>query len=222
VINAWATLPLGARAALEEQWNALAAGGLACGAAIVDSNDQVVASGRNHAYDAAGPLETRRRYALQHNRLAHAELNALACVATEVDHQALTLWSTQHPCSMCAAALSFVAIGRVAYIADDLSDASDTERIVASRGSIPYHPLGQPLWWTISNLLFMHNPAVRSGRNVGSVKRALTHFPELAELALSLARDDALGKAARSGGTLPSGLEPYRSQIQHCAEGILL
>ena len=218
MIDAWPTLPLGARAALEEQWNALAAGGLACGAAIVDSSDKVVASGRNHAYDVAGALETRSRYALQHNRLAHAELNALACVATEVDHRALTLWSTQHPCSMCAAALSFVEIGRVAYIADDLSDASDAERIVASRGSIPYRALGQPLWWTISNLLFLHNPAVRAGRNAGSVKRALARCPQLAELVLELAQDDALGAVARAGKTLPNGLEPYRSRIQHCAE----
>jgi hypothetical protein len=43
----------------------LAAGGLACGSAIVDASGDVIAVGRNHAYDAAGPLETRERYALQ-------------------------------------------------------------------------------------------------------------------------------------------------------------
>jgi len=52
--------------------------------------------------------------ALQHNRLAHAELNALARIGTEAEHQALTLWSTQHPCSMCAAAAPLGFASRVA------------------------------------------------------------------------------------------------------------
>jgi tRNA(Arg) A34 adenosine deaminase TadA len=31
----------------------------------------------------------------------------------------LTLWTTQHPCSMCAAAIAFVGIGEGWLIADD-------------------------------------------------------------------------------------------------------
>jgi tRNA(Arg) A34 adenosine deaminase TadA len=221
LLNSWAALPNGAAAALQEQWIGLAAGGLACGAAVVDRDGRVLASGRNHAYDPPGPIHSRGHYALQHTRLAHAELNALARVATEVDHSALTLWSTQHPCAMCAAALSFVEIGRVAYIAADLSDDSGAERIVASRGAVHYDALGDPLWWTISNLLFLHNPAVRAGEEARSVRFSRTRCPALADLVLDLAREDALGKAARAGKALPAGLAPYLIRIYRCAEEVL-
>jgi tRNA(Arg) A34 adenosine deaminase TadA len=120
--RAWDDLPAGARAAIEEQWACVASGGLPCGASIVGADGAVVASGRNRAYDPAGPTESLRRYPLQHNRLAHAELNALAQVATEADHAALTLWSTQHPCLICASAARFAGVGKVCFIADDPSD----------------------------------------------------------------------------------------------------
>jgi tRNA(Arg) A34 adenosine deaminase TadA len=80
--RAWDALPTGARVAFEEQWAGVGAGALPCGSAIVDAQGRIVASGRNYAYDAAGAIETRVRYPLQHNRLAHAELNALACLPT--------------------------------------------------------------------------------------------------------------------------------------------
>lgn len=216
--DAWAALPAGARAALQEQWAGLAAGGLACGSAIVDASGDVIALGRNHAYDAAGPVETRRRYALQHNRLAHAELNALACIPTEVDHVPLTLWSTQHPCSMCAAAAAFVGIGRVTYIADDLSDERSIDMIVAARSGTPHEPHGSPLWWTVSNLLFLHNPAIHARDEAASVREARRRYPRLASLALELANDDALGTQARLGEPLPKALGVHHSRILECAE----
>ena len=122
----WASLPAGARAAFEEQWAGVAAGGLPCGSCVIDATGNLVARGRNHVYDAAGAIETRARYALQQTRLAHAEMNALAGVPTAVDHAGLTLWTTQHPCSMCAAALQFIGVGRVCYVADDPSDFSSS------------------------------------------------------------------------------------------------
>jgi tRNA(Arg) A34 adenosine deaminase TadA len=214
----WMSLPTGARAALQEQWEGLAAGGLACGSAVVDAGGNVIAAGRNHAYDAVGPLETRVRYALQHNRLAHAELNALACVPTEVDHIPLTLWSTQHPCSMCEAAVAFVGVGRVTYIADDLSDERPIDLIVSGRGSTPHEPFGSPLWWTISNLLFLHNPAIHAREEAASVREAHRQYPRLASLTLELAKEDVLGRQARLGESLPDALEPYHSMLIECAE----
>ncbi len=137
LVESWDALSPGARVAFERQWAGLAAGGLPCGSAIMDA-DLVVASGRNHAYDPAGELESRLRYPLQHNRLAHAELNALACLPTETDHATLTLWTTQHPCSMCAAAIAFVGIGEVWFIADDpsYSWSSNSYGIRVDRGGI--------------------------------------------------------------------------------------
>jgi tRNA(Arg) A34 adenosine deaminase TadA len=217
LVQSWASLPIGARAALEEQWGGVAAGGLPCGSAIVDASGKVVASGRNHAYDVAGELATRVCYPLQHNRLAHAELNALALLPTEADHGALTLWTTQHPCSMCAAALAFVGIGRVGYVADDPSDDSPPERIVATRDGVSYQALREPRWWTIANLLFLYNSAVLSGEEARNLRLNRERYPELVALTLELARQDALGPAARSGITMPAALGPYMAELGRVA-----
>lgn len=213
----WLALPAGARAAFAEQWAGLAAGGLPCGSAIVDASGTIVASGRNHAYDPPGDLATRARYPLQHARLAHAELHAVACLPTEADHAALTLWTTQHPCAMCAAAIAFIGIGAVRFVADDPSDDSPAERIVASRAGVPYRPLGDPLWWTISNVLFLYNSAVLAGAGARNVRRNRVRYPALVALTLDLARRDALGMAARLGATLPVALMPHHDAIARVA-----
>lgn len=129
--RAWDALPAGARAALAEQWAGLAAGGLPCGASVVDAAGRVVAVGRNHAYDPAGALDTRARYPLQRNRLAHAELNALALLDTATDHAALTLWTTQHPCAMCAAALGPPARSGIALPTALAAHYPDLARVAA-------------------------------------------------------------------------------------------
>ncbi len=214
LLQSWTRLPVGARAALEEQWAGLAADALPCGASIVDEMGKVIASGRNCSYEPASGIEARARYALQHNRLAHAELNALACLSTEMDHAKLTLWTTQHPCLMCAAAVIFTGIGQVAYVADDPSDASSPDAILASRGSVVYESLGDPLWWTISNLLFLYNSAVLAGENAKNLKLNRDRHPELVRLTLDLAKAGALGKAARSNIELPVALTPHYEMIQ--------
>ena len=216
--QAWTTLPPGVQVAFEEQWASLAAGGLPCGASIVDESGKVMASGRNCSYEPAGEIKTRVRYALQHNRLAHAELNALACLSTETDHAILTLWTTQHPCSMCAAALAFVGIGQVGFVADDPSDDSSPEAIMASRGPIMYASLGDPLWWTISNLLFLYNSAVQAGENARNLRLNRDRYPALVSLTLDLAKSDSLGKVARSGTALPIALTPHYSMIKPISE----
>lgn len=214
----WDSLPVGARVAFEEQWAGLAAGGLPCGSSVVDADGRVVASGRNYAYDPAGTVETRARYALQHNRLAHAELNALACIPTEIDHATLTIWTTQHPCSMCAAAMAFIGVGRVRFVADDPSDAAPPELIAATRSGIPYQSLGDPLWWTVSNLLFLHNSALQTGEEARNLRMNRDRYPALIALTLDLARDDALGEAGRRGITLPIALDAHYSALQRVAE----
>lgn len=215
--QAWSALPAGARAALEQQWAGVAAGGLPCGAAVVDAGGGVLCAGRNHTYDPAGGLETRSRYPLQHTRLAHAELNALSLVPTELAHEALTLWSTQHPCAMCAAAVRFVGVGKVVFLADDLSDDSSWSNIVASRGPVPYEPFGDLLWWTVSNLLFLYTPAVLAGAKARNLAMNCERYPELIGLTLELAQQDTLACAARSGAPLPVSLEPHLSELVRVA-----
>ena len=217
VEDAWTALPLGARVALEEQWAGLAAGGLPCGSAILSADGRVLCAGHNRAYDPAGPIESRAQSPLQHTRLAHAELNALALVPTEFDHATLTLWTTQHPCLMCAAACEFIGIGKVCYIADDPSDESPPDAIVATRGRLPYEALGDPFWWTVSNLLFLYTSAVRQGEEARNVRINRDRYPELVRLTLSVAQGDGLGKAARSGTALPNAVAPHAEAIEQVA-----
>src|SRR5262249_19049463 len=143
------------------QWMGLAAGGLPCGSAILDEHQQIIALGRNHVYDRPEQDQVSTTSPLQYTRVAHAEINALASVPSHRAPELLTLWTTQHPCTMCAGALQFLAIGKVWYIADDPSDVSPSMDMLTRRGSIPYEALGDRLWWTVSNLLFLYNSAVQ-------------------------------------------------------------
>ena len=216
-VDRWKRLPLGPRAALEQQWEGLASGGLPCGSAVIGEDGSLVSVGRNHAYDPAEDIGTRARLPLQHNRLAHAELNALALIPTETDHASLTLWSTQHPCLMCAAAVRFTGIGSVRFVADDPSDDSGPEAVRATRGDVPYQALGDPLWWTVSNILFLYNSAVQRGVEARNLKLNRDRYPDLVRLTLDLAKADALGAPARSGTILPVALAPHSAVIRMAA-----
>lgn len=210
----WIALPEGAQAALEEQWAGIAASGLPCGASIVDADGQVIATGRNHTFDPPN-ADTREQYPLQYNRLAHAELNALAKVPTDTDHNTLTLWSTQHPCSMCAAAIAFIGVGTVQYIADDLSDDSAPQAVAATHQGVFYKRLGDRFWWTISNLLFLYTSALLYGSESRNLKMNIQRYPDLIQLTLNLAKNDSLGNLARSEVTLPDALDHYVNEITH-------
>jgi tRNA(Arg) A34 adenosine deaminase TadA len=216
LLDAWAQLPLGARMAFAQQWMSLAAGGLPCGSSILDEQGQIVAVGRNHVYDVPEVANTSTS-PLQYTRVAHAEINALALVPSNREPELLTLWTTQHPCIMCAAAIRFIGIGKVWYIADDPSDVSPSRDIIASRGDILYEALGERLWWTVSNLLFLYTSAVKQGEEASNLRKNRDRYPALVQLALQVAKDDSLGKAARAGIELPQALLPFYAAILHTA-----
>jgi tRNA(Arg) A34 adenosine deaminase TadA len=216
--DAWAALPDGARAALEAQWRGLAAGGLACGAAIVDARGQVVASGRNRVHDLHDPAGEPPGSPLRRTRIAHAEMNALAAVGAEADHASLTLWSTQRPCRMCAAALEFAGVTEVRCLAEDPSDAAFASHVEEDAALTLHGAHGDPLWWTVANLLFLHNPIVRAGHETATGAKVRPLLPKLADLAARLAAGDALGTAARGGATLVEALRPHAGEIARCVE----
>jgi hypothetical protein len=114
---------------------------------------------------------------------------------------------------MCAAAVRFVGIGKVRFVADDPSDDSPVGVIVATRGGVPYEALGDPLWWTISNLLFLYNSALRKGEDARNLRMNRARYPELVRLTLDLTKQDVLGHSNRSGTRLPLALEPYADLI---------
>jgi len=196
--ESWNALPEGARVALDEQWAGLAAQGLACGSAIVDAAGGVVARGRNHAYDEAAGI-----HSLERTRLAHAEFNALAGVDTDLDWSELTLFTTEHPCSMCAAAISFTGVGRVVYVADDPSDDSTPAQISATRGAVPYQRLGSVEWAIIATIMFLYVGAELRGEGDANLTSVAAQNPALAGLVLAEVASGTLGSAARSGASIP-------------------
>ncbi|MCX5198275.1 nucleoside deaminase [Streptomyces sp. NBC_00249] len=146
----WAAAPEAVRRALTLSYEALAAGGLAVGAVLTDPAGAVLAEGRNEAYEegpGTGPLRG--------TPLAHAEMNALGAARTGWDLGSATLWSTQEPCGMCAAAAGFTGVGRVRYLAPDpwaLAEGAD--------GSSGAEPVGEDLWLLAANVMFLRSVAV--------------------------------------------------------------
>jgi tRNA(Arg) A34 adenosine deaminase TadA len=206
--GSWDQLPVGAREALEQQWLGVAAHGLPCGAAVLNRAGRLVSTGRNRAYEPATGQDP-----LEDTRVAHAELNALARVPTDVDHSELVVWSTQHPCAMCAAAIAFIGIGEVRYVADDPSDHHPATEIVATRAGVLYVALNDPVWWTVANLLFLYPAAEREGGAAANIAANVQRYPSLVDLALSQAGRRELGDRARLGWSLVDALTPCWPEI---------
>lgn len=157
---AWAELEPGARRSLELAYDGLAAGGLPVGSALVGGDGRIVAAGRNRAYDPGGGDEV-----LQGTPLAHAEMNVLAAVPTELDLGPCTLWSTHEPCAMCAAAAGFTGVGTVRHVAPDpWAVGAD---VPSAGGS---EPLGDPRWARAAGVLFVAGVAASVGPDHPTVR----------------------------------------------------
>lgn len=165
--EAWAALDPAVVRSLELAHQSLVAGGLAVGSVITDEQGRIVAEGRNRAYDPSTGLDP-----LEATPLAHAEMNALARLATDADTGQLTIWSTQQPCSMCAAAIDFVGIGRVHTVATDPSD--------------PTHHVTEVLddsWVLLATVMFLIGPIRRGGPHHPIVLANELHEPEAVQFA---------------------------------------
>ena len=164
---AWAALPVGAVHSLELAHRSLLAGGLAVGSAIVDESGAVVAAGRNRAYEPATGADP-----LEGTPVAHAEMNAMARLETEADTSRLTLWTTQQPCTMCAAAIDFIGIPTVVAIATDPS----SPRVRADE-------VVDDVWVVLATTMFLTGPLRRGGRSHPMIRANSTHEPESVALA---------------------------------------
>jgi len=152
---------------LELAHQSFLAGGLPVGSVIVASGGEKVSEGRNRAYDPAGGADR-----LQRTPIAHAEMNALACIETGTDLAAMTLWSSHRLCLMCAAACEFTGVGTVIFIAPDPSDDDLGE-----------DPAGIATEWVIvANLLFLSGVAAYSGSSSSMIVRAGQREPEITDL----------------------------------------
>lgn len=185
--TAKAGLPAGAWRALEKAHQAIASDGLPCGAALVDDAGRIVADGRCSAFD----LREDGTEVLGTTPLGHAEMNVLAQVPTERDLRNDTLWSTQQPCAMCAAALDFVGVGSVRYLAADPAFQGTSD---PNAGQIVDPTVSDPSlepWAVLGNALFLQGSLSRYGTAGGAVVRNLKTEPETGELAISLWSENA-------------------------------
>jgi tRNA(Arg) A34 adenosine deaminase TadA len=187
--QAWTELEPPARRCLELAYQGLVGGGLPVGAVLAEDGE-VVAEGRNRAYDPGGGGPD----LLRGTPLAHAELNALAVVRTEHELAPCTLWSSHQPCSMCAAAAAFTGVGRVRYVAPDpWAVAADPTGTADQDRS---EPLGDPRWATVAGMLFLLGVSARLGPESATVAGNRARQPAVTALALDLL----------AAGTLPATL----------------
>jgi tRNA(Arg) A34 adenosine deaminase TadA len=173
--DAWNELTPAARRAFELAHLTLLAGGLACGSVITDGDGRIVAEGRNRAYDPTTGTDP-----LEGTPLAHAEMNALARLATDCEPADFTIWSTQQPCSMCAAAISFVGIRHVIAVAGDPSDPTR-----------PTDEVLDDVWVVLATVMFLIGPLRVGGADHPIVRANGQLEPEAVALAIrSMATTD--------------------------------
>ncbi|MFJ7214967.1 nucleoside deaminase [Amycolatopsis sp. NPDC098790] len=168
----WHDAGVGITRSLELAHRSLLAGGLPVGAVVLGPGGDVVAEGRNRAYDPPGGDDP-----LQGNPIAHAEMNALARISVDADLSTTTLWSSHHPCVMCAAACEFTGVGQVRFIAPDPSDDR--------HGPDPTGVDDQ--WLIVANLLFLTGIRAYSGADAPILRRARDHEPETTDLLTTVA-----------------------------------
>ena len=200
--------------ALEGAFEALVAGGLPCGSAISDQTGQIVAKGRNHAYDPVTGSDV-----LENTRLAHAELNALARVRTSRDLSGDTLWSTQQPCSMCTSAIEFCGIGETRYLAADPAFIATDDKRAGSINNPTTRSSELTGWAILANTLFLQ-PRIAKG-DTSRLARNNANEPETIAAAQSLAAVLPIQHLADLVGVLATDLESLALQRRRRMQSIL-
>jgi tRNA(Arg) A34 adenosine deaminase TadA len=111
----WKALAAPWQACIEEAWTSYREGSVPIGAAILDAEGRLAATGRNHR--AGGGFEGSEPHG---QRLAHAELTALfQATAAHTDLRGFSLYSTMEPCPLCTGALAMARVGVVHFAARD-------------------------------------------------------------------------------------------------------
>jgi tRNA(Arg) A34 adenosine deaminase TadA len=99
------------RAALALAWEAFRAGTIPVGAVVVNAAGEHVGAERNRIFEPHDGIVG--------TRLAHAEVLALAHLASSERYDDHVLYSTLEPCSLCAGAALHSTVGAVRYLAAD-------------------------------------------------------------------------------------------------------
>ena len=175
----WTELHDGWQVAFDEAWLSFRGGNYGIGAALVDADRRVVASGRNMVASASSEQP------LSGNYMAHAEMNLFAGMSTY--HAAgFHLLSTLQPCLMCAATALFLNVGSISFAADDefflnLDDLWQHHPYTKPRAVPTTKVLTEPWDWFARLLPLSHTMATRP--NSPQATAARNAHPKLAILA---------------------------------------
>jgi tRNA(adenine34) deaminase len=114
----WRDLEKGFQAAFEEAWEAYKADTIPIGAAILNQNGIVMATGRNQIHSDGDGI-------IKYHQIAHAEINAILKLSEIKDQnirndiRTFTLYSTMEPCPLCFGAVVMGSIRNLKYAARD-------------------------------------------------------------------------------------------------------
>ncbi len=114
----WSDLERGFQAAFEAAWASYRANSLPIGSAVCDTNENILAVGRNQIRTSGDGI-------LSHHQLAHAEANAILQLSEETepnlhpDIRTYTLYATLEPCPFCFGAIVVGSIRNLRFAARD-------------------------------------------------------------------------------------------------------
>ena len=112
----WSDLSTPWQVCLALSWESYCEGSIPIAAVIVDSDQRILAQGRNQA----GGQESSAGREISGGPLAHAELNALLNLDYgTVNPSGLTLYTTVEPCPLCIGAICMAGIKQVHFAAWD-------------------------------------------------------------------------------------------------------
>ena len=110
--SAWGQLEPGWKVAFGQAWLAFRSGSFPVGAALVGSDGEVLAAGRNRVFDEGGD-------GLAGSLLAHGEVAALGELSPNERHDGVTLFTTLEPCLFCIGAVVLSRVGTVRFAGAD-------------------------------------------------------------------------------------------------------
>ena len=132
----WNNLDFGFQVAFEQAWEAYCGGTTPIGASIIDTENRVVAKGRNQIASEGDGL-------ICHSELAHAEMNALLALSGSgvVERhpriRECVLYTTLEPCPMCFGAIVMSSIRHVRFAARDswagATHLNESDRYIKSK-----------------------------------------------------------------------------------------
>jgi tRNA(Arg) A34 adenosine deaminase TadA len=171
------TVPALWRLPFELAWEAFRAGSRPIGAAILDGDGQVVATGRNRSQESTAPPGQ-----LVGTAIAHAEINALAQLPAGRRYENHRLYTTLEPCLLCSSALIHAHVRHVVYAASDaywtgIENVPGVGGRIGARWARREGPVDGPLA-VFSELLMnlwalLHSPAEAGIQGGGAVSTAL-------------------------------------------------